>query len=41
MLRTKRALDSMMSEQRKQTLVKSGILTKKGKVTKPYAKVIK
>jgi len=38
---TKQALDAMTPAQRKQTLINSGILTKKGNVAKPYAKVIK
>jgi len=32
-------LQRMSNEDRAQTLVKAGILTPKGKVTKPYAKV--
>lgn len=39
--KTKRALDAMTPAQRRQTLIDSGILTKKGNVARPYAKVIK
>jgi hypothetical protein len=38
---TKQVLHSMSAQERKQTLVESGILTKGGKVAKPYAKTFK
>lgn len=37
---TKQTLRSMTPEQQRQLLVKSGILTKSGRVAKPYAEVI-
>ncbi len=38
---SKRSLDSMTPAQRTQTLVKSGVLTKKGNVTRVYKGVFK
>jgi hypothetical protein len=38
---TKQALHSMSVQERKQTLVESGILTKGGNVAKPYTKTFK
>lgn len=37
---TKQRLESMTVKERTQSLVKAGILTKSGRVSKPYSKVI-